>query len=140
MDRYLGLDYGSKTVGVAVSDPFGWTAQGLETIKRKDETNLKETMARLKDIIKEYDAKKIVLGNPLHMNNDEGERVKKNMYFKNKLEKETGLEVVLWDERLSTVAAERVLNEGGVKKQDQKQFIDKIAASIILQNYLEHHH
>lgn len=135
--RTLGLDYGSKTVGVAVSDPFGWTAQGLETITRKEENNLVATINRLKEIITGYSIDKIVLGLPKNMNNTEGERVEKTMQFKRRLEKEFDIKVVTWDERLSTVGAQRLLIEAEVGRKKQKKVIDKMAAVFILQGYLD---
>ena len=136
--RIIGLDYGSKTVGVAVSDPLGFTAQGLETITRKDENKLRKTYARIEALIREYEAEKIVLGYPKNMNDTEGERVQKTLAFKEALERRTGLEVVLWDERMSTVASERVLMEGNVRREDRKTYIDKMAAAFILQGYLDY--
>lgn len=138
--RILGLDYGSKTVGVAISDPFGWTAQGIETINRKDENNLIYTISRLKEIINEYNIEKIVLGLPKNMNNTEGERAEKTLKFQRRLEKEFGLEVDMWDERLSTVGAKRTLLEADISRKKQKKVIDKMAAVFILQGYLDCHH
>ena len=135
--RIMGLDYGSKTVGVAVSDPLGITAQGVETICRKDENKLRKTCARIEQLIKEYEVEKIVLGFPKHMNNDVGERAEKSLEFKAMLERRTGLEVVMWDERLTTVAAERTLIESSVRRENRKQYVDKIAAVFILQGYLD---
>ena len=135
--RIIGLDYGSKTVGVAVSDPLGFTAQGLETITRKDENKLRKTYARIEALIREYEAEQIVLGYPKNMNDTEGERVEKTLAFKEALERRTGLEVILWDERMSTVASERVLMEGNVRREDRKTYIDKMAAAFILQGLSE---
>ena len=135
--RYMGLDYGSKTVGVAVSDPFGWTAQPVETIQRKDEANLVATVDRLREIIDQYSVEKIVLGLPKNMNNTEGERVALTEKFGRRLDREFGLEIILWDERLSTMGASRVLDEANMKKGKQKQVIDKLAASFILQGFLD---
>lgn len=135
--RILGLDYGSKTLGVAISDPFGWTAQGLETITRKEENNLVATIIRLKEIITGYSIDKIVLGLPKNMNNTAGERVEKTLVFKRRLEREFDITVITWDERLSTVGAQRLLNEAEVGKKKQKQVIDKMAAVFILQGYLD---
>lgn len=135
--RILGLDYGSVTVGVAVSDALLITAQPVEVIKRKSETKLRQTLARLEEIIGEYEVDKIVLGYPKNMNNTLGERVERTEEFKEKLEKRTGLEVVLWDERLTTVSAMEVLKEGGVRREDRKTYVDKIAAVLILQGYLD---
>lgn len=135
--RILGLDYVSVTVGVAVSDALFITAQPVEVIKRKSETKLRQTLARLEEIIAEYEVDKIVLGYPKNMNNTLGERVERTEEFKEKLEKRTGLEVVLWDERLTTVSAMEVLKEGGVRRENRKAYVDKIAAVFILQGYLD---
>ena len=133
----MGLDYGSKTVGVAISDPLGITAQGIETICRKDENKLRRTCARIEELIREYEVERIVLGLPKHMNNDIGERAERSMEFGKMLERRTGLEVVMWDERLTTVEAERTLIENKVRREDRKKYIDKIAAVFILQGYLD---
>ena len=138
--RVLGLDYGSKTVGVAVSDPLGLTAQGVETIKRKEENKLRRTCARIEELIREYQAEQIVLGFPKHMNNDIGERAQKTLEFRDMLARRTGLEIILWDERLTTVEAERTLIESSVRREDRKKYIDKIAAVFILQGYLDSLH
>lgn len=135
--RIIGLDYGSRTVGIAVSDPLGLTAQGLETVTRKAENKLRRTCARIEELVRGYGASLIVLGYPLNMNDTEGERVEKVKEFKEMLERRTGLEVVLWDERLSSVEAERVLMMGGVRRENRKQYIDKMAAAVILQGYLD---
>lgn len=135
--RVLGLDYGSKTVGVAISDPLGFTAQGLETIERPKENKLRKTLARIEQIIEEYNVEKIVLGYPLNMNNTEGPRVEATREFQAMLEKRTGLQVELQDERLTTVSAERVLMESGVRRENRKAVIDKIAAAMILQTWLD---
>ncbi len=135
--RILGLDFGEKTIGVAVSDPFGWTAQGIEIIRRKDENNLKTCIIRIGEIITEYNVEKIVLGYPKNMNNTIGERCEKTEAFKTRLEKKFKIEVVLWDERLSTVAAERGLLEADLSRKKRKQVIDKMAAVFILQGYLD---
>lgn len=135
--RIMGLDYGTKTVGVAISDVLKITAQGIETIERKEENKLRRTCARIEELIKEYDVEKIVLGFPKHMNNDIGERAEKALEFGEMLKRRTGLEVVMWDERLTTVAAERTLIESKVRRENRKQYIDKIAAVFILQGYLD---
>lgn len=135
--RVMGLDYGSKTVGVAVSDLLGITAQGVETIERKDENKLRQTLARIEALIQEYEVNKIVLGFPKNMNNTIGERAQKSLEFKEKLERRTGLPVVMWDERLTTVEAERTLMESGVRRENRKKYVDKIAAVFILQGYLD---
>lgn len=135
--RVLGLDYGTKTVGVAVSDELGWTAQALETITRKDKNKLRKTLARIEELVNTYSIEKIVLGYPKHMNNDEGERCAETEDFKAMLERRTGLPVILQDERMSTVSAERILMEGGVCRENRKDYVDKMAAAFILQTYLE---
>lgn len=131
------MDYGTKTVGVAISDALKITAQGIETIERKEENKLRRTCARIEELIKEYDVEKIVLGFPKHMNNDIGERAEKALEFGEMLKRRIGLEVVMWDERLTTVAAERTLIESKVRRENRKQYIDKIAAVFILQGYLD---
>ncbi len=135
--RIMGLDYGTKTVGVAISDALCLTAQGIETIERKEENKLRRTCARIEELIREYEVEKIVLGFPKHMNNDVGERAEKSLEFKAMLERRTGLEVIMWDERLTTVAAERTLIESNVRRENRKKYIDKIAAIFILQGYLD---
>ena len=135
--RILGLDYGSRTVGVAVSDELLLTAQGVETIERKDENKQRKTCARIEELIKEYEVSTIVLGLPKNMNNTEGDRVEKTKEFKEMLERRTGLPVIFWDERLTTVAAEQVLMESGVRRENRKAVIDKVAACFILQGYLD---
>lgn len=135
--RIMGLDYGSKTVGVAMSDPLGITAQAVETIWRKDENKLRKTCARIEELISEYEVERIVLGLPKHMNNDLGERAQKALAFGEVVKRRTGLEVVMWDERLTTVEAERTLIENNVRRENRKQYIDKIAAVFILQGYLD---
>ena len=135
--RVLGLDYGSKTVGCAVSDALGLTAQPLETIVRKEEDKLRQTLARIEALISEYQVETIVLGFPKNMNNTLGERAEKTLAFRDKLEQRTHLPVILWDERLTTVSAERVLQESGVRREHRKEYIDRIAAALILQGYLD---
>ena len=115
--RIMGLDYGSKTVGVAISDPLGITAQGIEIIRREKETKLRQTLARIEALIKEYQVEMIVLGFPKNMNNTIGDRAEKSLAFKEMLEKRTGLDVVMWDERLTTGEANRTLMEG---KEEEK--------------------
>ena len=135
--RILGLDFGSKTVGVAVSVGLLLTAQGVETIERKDENKLRKTCARIEELIAEYEITEIVLGLPKNMNNTEGERVEKTKAFGEMLERRTGLPVHYWDERLTTVAAEQILMESGVRRENRKAVIDKVAAGLILQGYLD---
>ena len=136
--RILGLDYGSKTVGVAISDPLGLTAQGLTIIRRKEENKLRQTLQQIEAIIQEYGVETIVLGNPKNMNATLGERAELSTEFKEMLERRTGLPVVLWDERLTTVAADKVLMEAGVRREHRKEYVDQIAASFILQGYLDY--
>ena len=135
--RIMGLDYGSKTVGVAISDPLGFTAQGIETIDRKEENKLRKTLARIEELAKEYQVETIVLGLPKNMNNTLGERAEKTLEFKEMLERRTGLPIVMWDERLSSTEAHRILESGGVSGKKRKTKVDKIAAVIILQGYLD---
>ena len=135
--RIMGLDYGTKTVGVALSDPLGLTAQAVETIERKEENKLRRTCARIEELIAQYGVEKIVLGFPKHMNNDIGERTEKSLEFRDMLHRRTGLEIVMWDERLTTVAAERTLIESNVRRENRKKHIDQIAAVFILQGYLD---
>lgn len=135
--RIMGLDFGSKTIGVAISDPLGLTAQGIEIIRRKSENKLRRSLARIEALILEYDVSSIVLGFPKNMNNTIGERCEKTLEFKKAVERRTGLPVALWDERLTTVEAERTLIEGEVRREERKQFIDKLAAVLILQGYLD---
>ena len=135
--RVLGLAYGSKTVGVAISDTLGWTAQSVETITRKSENKLRQTLARIEELAKLYEADRIVLGYPKHMNNDEGERCARTEEFKEMLERRLGLPVILQDERMSTVSAERILMEGNVRRENRKEYVDKMAAAFILQTYLD---
>ena len=133
----MGLDYGSKTVGVAISDALGITAQGIETIERKVENKLRQTLARIEALVKEYEVEKIVLGFPKNMNNTIGERAEKSLELKEKLERRTGLPVIMWDDRLTTVEAERTLIESKVRRENRKKYVDKIAAVFILQGYLD---
>lgn len=135
--RILGLDFGSKTCGVAVSDPLLLTAQGLEIIRRDKPNHLRKTLARIEEIIEEYEIDEIVLGLPKNMNDTEGERVERTLEFKEKLERRTGLTVTLWDERLTTVAADKLMMEAGVRREHRKDYVDQIAAGFILQGFLD---
>ncbi|MCM1192954.1 MAG: Holliday junction resolvase RuvX [Butyrivibrio sp.] len=135
--RIMGLDFGSKTVGVAVSDSLLVTAQGVEIIRRKEENKLRQTLARIEELIVEYEVEEIVLGLPKNMNATEGIRAELTLEFKDKLERRTGLPVHMWDERLTTVAADRIMMESGVRRENRKQYVDKIAAVLILQGYLD---
>lgn len=134
--RIMGLDYGSKTVGVAISDPLGVTAQGIETICRESENKLRRTCARIEELAREYEVDTIVLGFPKNMNNTIGDRANKTLEFAEMLKRRTGLPVELWDERLTTVEAERTLIEGNVRREHRKEHIDRLAAVLILQGYL----
>lgn len=134
--RIMGLDYGSKTVGVAVCDPLGFTAQGIETIVRKEENKLRKTLARITELIAEYQIETIVLGYPKNMDDSIGERAIKTEEFRDMLVRRSELPVVLWDERLTTIEANEILIESGVRREDRKKVIDKIAATLILQSYL----
>ena len=134
--RIMGLDFGSRTVGVAVSDSLLITAQGLEIIRRKEENKLRQTLARLEELIEEYEVEEIVLGLPKNMNATEGVRAELTREFQDKLERRTGLPVILWDERLTTVAADKTMMESGVRRENRREHVDKIAAALILQGYL----
>lgn len=136
--RIMGLDYGSKTVGVAVSDPLLVTAQSLEIIRRKSENKLRQTLARIEELIEEYQVDKIVLGLPRNMNATEGERADRTREFADMLSRRTGIEPILWDERLTTVAADQVMMESGIRRENRKDYVDAIAASFILQGYLDY--
>ena len=135
--RIMGLDFGSKTVGVAISDALLITAQGIEIIRRKEENKLRQTLARIEELIVQYEVEEIVLGLPKNMNATEGERVALTMEFKEKLERRTGLPVHMWDERLTTVAADRTMMEAGIRRENRKDYVDMIAATLILQGYLD---
>lgn len=136
--RIMGLDYGSRTVGVAVSDSMLITAQGLEIIRRSEENKLRRTLARIEELIEEYEVEEIVLGLPKNMNATEGARAEITKEFQEKLERRTGLPVVLWDERLTTVAADKAMMESGVRREKRREYVDKIAAALILQGYLDY--
>ena len=135
--RMLGLDYGSRTVGVAVSDPLGITAHGVETITRKEENKLRRTLARIEELIGEYQIEMIVLGYPKNMDDSIGERAKMTEEFRDMLVRRTDLPVVLWDERLTTMEANDILIESGVRRENRKRVIDKIAAVLILRSYMD---
>lgn len=135
--RIMGLDYGSKTVGVAISDPLLITAQGKEIVRREKEDKLRKTLARIEELVVENEVTEIVLGNPKNLNGTEGDRVEKTMAFKEMLERRTGLTVNMWDERLTTVAADRYMMEAGIRRENRKDYVDEIAAVFILQGYLD---
>ena len=136
--RIMGLDFGSKTVGVAVSDPLGLTAQGVEIIRRKSENKLRQTLARIEELAAQYQVETIVLGLPKHMNIDIGERAEKSLEFQEMLKRRTGLPVVMWDERLTTVEADRTMMETGIRSENRKEYVDMLAAVFILQGYLDY--
>ena len=135
--RIMGLDYGSKTIGVTVSDPLGLTAQGVEIIRREEENKLRKSLRRVEELVKEYEVEEIVLGFPKNMNNTIGERAEKSLQLKETLERRLGLPVVMWDERLTTVEANRTLMETGVRRENRGKYVDMIAAVFILQGYLD---
>ena len=135
--KIMGLDFGSRTVGVAISDSLLVTAQGVEIIRRKEENKLRQTLARIEALILENEVTEIVLGLPKNMNATEGERVELTMDFKEKRERRTGLPVHLWDERLTTVAADKAMMEAGIRRENRKDYVDMIAATLILQGYLD---
>lgn len=135
--RIMGLDFGSKTVGVAISDPLLITAQGKEIIRRERPDKLRKTLARIEELILKNEVSEIVLGLPKNMDDSEGERVGKTKEFKEMLERRTGLTVTLWDERLTTVAADKYMMEAGIRRENRKEYVDEIAAIFILQGYLD---
>lgn len=135
--RIMACDYGSKTIGIAMSDPLGWTAQGIEIIRRQEENNLVASMERIRALIREYGVEKIVVGLPKNMNNTMGERVEQVMRFVNRLQREVEIPVETWDERLSTMGAERTLLEADLSRAKRKKVIDKMAAAYFLQGYLD---
>jgi putative Holliday junction resolvase len=135
--RIMGLDVGAKTVGVAVSDPLLLTAQSLEIVRRKSENKLRQTYARIEELAQEYEVGRFVVGLPKNMNATEGERAEKSRAFADALFRRTGIEVVLWDERLTTVAADKLMMEAGIRRENRKDYVDAIAASYILQGYLD---
>ncbi len=135
--RIMGLDFGSKTVGVAVSDPLFLTAQGVETVWREKPGKLRQTLARIEELIREYEVERIVLGYPQNMDGSEGERCERTLEFRDELVRRTGLDVVLRDERLTTVMADKILMEEEVRREDRKEHSDILAAVFILQGYLD---
>jgi len=135
--RIMGLDFGSKTVGVAISDSLYITAQGKEIVRRNTENKLRQTLSRIEELIVEYEVSEIVLGFPKNMNDSIGERAEKSLAFKDMLERRTGLTVTMWDERLTSVAAERAMIEAGVRREKRSNYVDQIAAVFILQGFLD---
>lgn len=134
MKRLLGLDIGNKTIGVSVSDPLGITAQGVTTIKRASKV---EDVEALKALIDKYDVKKLIVGLPKNMNNTLGFQAKRTMNYADYLKEALNMEIVYVDERLTTSSAEAVLIEGGVRRENRKKHVDKLAATLILQMYLD---
>ena len=135
--RILGLDFGSKTVGVAVSDELLITAQGVEIIRRKSPSKLRQTLARIDELVGEYKVEKIVLGYPKNMNNTIGPKAELSIKFKENLEKKINIPIYLQDERMTTSIAQNILIEGNVRRKDRKKVVDQVAATIILQDYLD---
>ncbi|MCL6610243.1 MAG: Holliday junction resolvase RuvX [Peptococcaceae bacterium] len=133
--RVMGLDLGDKTIGVAVSDPMGWTAQAVEVIRRGE--NKAGEIRRLKELIEHYGVEMIILGLPRNMNGTLGDRGRKAVEYAGMIRQELGLPVEMWDERLSTVSAERILLDAGMSRAKRKKNIDKMAAAVILQGYLD---
>ena len=136
--RLMGLDLGSKTVGVAVSDPLLNVAREVEIIRRKEENKLRQTLARIEELIVEYDVGEIVLGLPKNMDGTEGERAALSLEFKDKLERRTGLPVHMWDERLTTVEAIEIMDADGIKPKDREKYVDMIAARVILEGFMQY--
>ncbi|MCR4696341.1 MAG: Holliday junction resolvase RuvX [Lachnospiraceae bacterium] len=137
ISRLMGLDFGAKTVGVALSDPTGLIASPFEIVTREKEDKLRRTLARIEEIIAEYNVKKIILGYPVNMDGSEGERVRKTEEFRDMLIRRTGLDVIFFDERLTTVEAHEIMSDANVKGIDRKKYVDKIAAALILQGYMD---
>lgn len=135
--RIMGLDYGSVTVGVAISDALKLTAQGIEIIRRKEENKLRPTLRRIEELVKQYEVDTIVVGYPKNMNNTEGERAEKSKEFAELLERRLGLPVAMWDERLTTVAAHNAMLEADLSRKKRHEAVDMVAAVLILQGYLD---
>lgn len=135
--RIIGLDFGSKTVGVAVSDPLGITAQGVEIVRRERSNKLRRTYARIEELIAQYEVGLIVVGLPMGLASQEGERCRLTREFGDALSRRTGLTVEYFDERLTTVSADRAMDEMGIADSDKKNYVDEIAAMLILQGYLD---
>ena len=136
--RIMGLDYGSRTVGIAVSDPLGLSAQPVEKVFRKKENHLRQTFARIQELIREYDVTEIIVGLPMHLAGGIGERAQLTQLFADKLKERTALPVIMWDERESTAFAQRSLIAQQVRREERKKYVDQIAAVFILQGYLDY--
>lgn len=134
--RIMGLDFGSKTVGVAVSDELGLTAMGIEIVRRDSPNKLRKTLARIEALINEYNVDKIVLGYPVMLDGSEGERVEKTKEFATMLHRRTNLEIIFRDERLTTVEAYEIMDLAGIKREDRYKYVDQVAAQVILEDYL----
>ncbi|MBR5348155.1 MAG: Holliday junction resolvase RuvX [Lachnospiraceae bacterium] len=134
--RKMGLDYGSKTVGVAMTDALGYTVMPFETITRKEENKLRRTLARIAELVGEYEVDEIVLGRPVLMDGSDGERVSQTVIFKELLEKRVEVPIVFMDERLTTVEADEALREMEIPRSERKKYIDQIAAVLVLRSYL----
>ncbi|PZE19477.1 Holliday junction resolvase RuvX [Paenibacillus xerothermodurans] len=134
MNRLMGLDYGDKTIGISVSDELGWTAQGVEVIRR---TTSERDVSRIRELIQQYDVKELVVGLPKNMNNTIGPRGEICIAFAQSLQETLGMPVHLWDERLTTASAQRTLIAADVSRKKRKQVIDKMAAALILQGYMD---
>lgn len=134
--RLMGLDFGSKTVGVAVSDELEMTATGVEIVRRESPNKLRRTLARIGELIKEYDVNTVILGYPVMLDGSEGERVEKTKEFAQMLERRTGVQIIFQDERLTTVEAYEIMEQMGIKKDDRYKYVDMLAAKFILEDYL----
>ena len=134
--RIMGLDFGSKTVGVAVSDELGLTATGIEIVRRDSPNKLRKTLARIEALINEYNIDKIVLGYPVMLDGSEGEGVEKTKEFATMLHRRTNLEIIFQDERLTTVEAYEIMDLAGIKREDRYKYVDQVAAQVILEDYL----
>ena len=134
--RLMGLDFGSKTVGVAVSDELEMTATGVEIVRRESPNKLRRTLARIGELIKEYDVNTVILGYPVMLDGSEGERVEKTKEFAQMLERRTGVQIIFQDERLTTVEAYEIMVQMGIKKDDRYKYVDMLAAKFILEDYL----
>ena len=132
----MGLDYGTRTVGVAISDELQMTARALEIIRRKESGKLRRTLARIEELIAQYNVSEIVLGLPLHMDLSVSGTAKEAIGFRELLMRRTSLPVTMWDERLSSVEASEILRMNGIRKEDEKEYIDMVAAKVILESYL----
>ena len=134
--RLMGLDFGSKTVGVAVSDPLFLAAEPVEIIRREQANKLRRTYARIEELVVQYDVGTIVIGKPLMPSGDEGERVRLTEEFAEAVQRRTGLPVIMEDERLTTVEADEIMDEAVVPRKEHKKYVDMIAAQLILQSYM----